>query len=100
LNTTTPKIPQRLRWPAVMAAVAGATAVLLGALGAHVLRRLVSEPMLDVWRTAVHFQFWHALALAICGKNCRQAFCSVSRRVANISVDQSIPPKIRKSALP
>jgi len=73
LNTTTPKIPQRLRWPAVMAAVAGATAVLLGALGAHVLRRLVSEPMLDVWRTAVHFQFWHALALAICALSARRS---------------------------
>jgi uncharacterized membrane protein YgdD (TMEM256/DUF423 family) len=73
LNTTAPKIPQRLRWPAVMAAVAGATAVLLGALGAHVLRRLVSEPMLDVWRTAVHFQFWHALALAICALSARRS---------------------------
>ena len=73
MNTTAPKIPQRLRWPAVMAAVAGATAVLLGALGAHVLRRLVSEPMLDVWRTAVHFQFWHALALAICALSARRS---------------------------
>jgi uncharacterized membrane protein YgdD (TMEM256/DUF423 family) len=66
LNSTAPKVPQRLHWPAVMAAAAGASAVLLGALGAHVLRRFVAAPMLDVWQTAVHFQFWHALALAIC----------------------------------
>jgi uncharacterized membrane protein YgdD (TMEM256/DUF423 family) len=50
----------------VAAAVAGASAVLLGALGAHVLRRFVSAPMLDVWPTAVQFQFRHALALAVC----------------------------------
>jgi uncharacterized membrane protein YgdD (TMEM256/DUF423 family) len=73
LNSTAPKIPQCLRWPAVAAAVAGASAVLLGALGAHVMRRIVSAPMLDVWQTAVHFQFWHALALAICALSARRS---------------------------
>ncbi len=56
----------RLRWPGVLAGAAGACAVLLGALGAHGLRTQLPAPMLDVWRTAVHFQFWHALALAAC----------------------------------
>jgi uncharacterized membrane protein YgdD (TMEM256/DUF423 family) len=73
LNSTAQKIPQCLRWPAVTAAVAGASAVLLGALGAHVMRRLVSAPMLDVWQTAVHFQFWHALALAVCALSARRS---------------------------
>lgn len=73
MNSTAQKIPQRLRWPAVTAAAAGASAVLLGALGAHVMRRLVSAPMLDVWQTAVHFQFWHALALAVCALSARRS---------------------------
>jgi len=66
VNPAATKIPRRLRWPAAAAAFAGASAVLLGALGAHVLRRIVAPPMLEVWQTAVHFQFWHALALALC----------------------------------
>lgn len=56
----------RLRWPGVAASAAGASAVILGALGAHALRAQLSAPMLDVWHTAVRFQFWHALALAVC----------------------------------
>lgn len=73
MNSTALKIPQRLRWPAMAAAAAGASAVLLGALGAHVMRRLVSAPMLDVWQIAVHFQFWHALALAVCALSARRS---------------------------
>lgn len=60
-----------LRWPGVAAALAGASAVVLGALGAHALRAQLSAPMLDVWHTAVHFQFWHALALAVCASRPR-----------------------------
>jgi len=73
VNPAATKIPRRLRWPATVAAFAGASAVLLGALGAHVLRRIVSAPMLDVWQTAVHFQFWHALALAVCALSARRS---------------------------
>lgn len=54
------------RWPGVAAAVAGASAVILGALGAHALHANLSPQMLDVWHTAVQFQFWHALALLAC----------------------------------
>ena len=56
----------RLRWPGVAAAAAGAVAVILGALGAHSLQAQLSASMLDVWHTAVRFQFWQALALAVC----------------------------------
>lgn len=63
----------RLRWPALAAAAAGASAVLLGALGAHALRTTLSPLMLDVWETAVCFQFWHALALAICAVSARRS---------------------------
>lgn len=58
--------PKRLRWPAVATGLAGVSAVLLGALGTHALRGVLPEPMLEVWHTAVRFQFWHALALAPC----------------------------------
>lgn len=61
-----------LRWPALAAAVAGASAVLLGALGAHALRLELPPRMLAVWETAVRFQFWHALALAICAASARR----------------------------
>lgn len=56
----------RFRWPGIVAAVAGASAVVLGALGAHALAAHVSAQLLGVWQTSVHFQFWHALALLGC----------------------------------
>lgn len=56
----------RAAWPGIAAGAAGASAVLLGALGAHALHASLSPRMLDVWQTAVRFQFWHALALTAC----------------------------------
>jgi uncharacterized membrane protein YgdD (TMEM256/DUF423 family) len=56
----------RMRWPGVAASAAGASAVILGALGAHALHAKLSPQMLDVWHVAVQFQFWHALALLAC----------------------------------
>ncbi|HET8555368.1 MAG TPA: DUF423 domain-containing protein [Rhodanobacteraceae bacterium] len=47
----------------VVIAVAGASAVLLGAWGAHGLHDVLDARHLGVWHTAVRFQFWHALAL-------------------------------------
>ena len=47
----------------VAAAFAGASAVALGAFGAHALRNVLDERALAVWHTAVDYQFWHALAL-------------------------------------
>jgi uncharacterized membrane protein YgdD (TMEM256/DUF423 family) len=56
--------PGRPRWPGVAAGVAGASAVVLGALVA---------PMLGIWQTAVQFQFWHALALVACALLARRS---------------------------
>lgn len=58
--------PGTTRWPGVAGCAAGAGAVILGALGAHALHARLSPQMLDVWHTAVQFQFWHALALLAC----------------------------------
>jgi uncharacterized membrane protein YgdD (TMEM256/DUF423 family) len=60
-------------WLAVAAGFAGASAVLLGALGAHALRGTLPGAMLDVWQTAMHFQFWHALALVACAMLARRS---------------------------
>jgi len=51
------------RNPAIIAAVLGALAVVLGAFGAHALRGQLDAGSLQVWHTAVDYQFWHALAL-------------------------------------
>lgn len=48
----------------IFAGVFAALGVALGAFGAHALNeRLVQSGMLEVWRTAVDYQMWHALAL-------------------------------------
>ena len=47
----------------ITAAAFGATAVVLGAFGAHALRGRIDEAALQVWHTAVEYQFWHTLAL-------------------------------------
>ena len=52
-----------IRNPAIIAAAAGALAVMLGAFGAHALRGQLDVQALEVWHTAVNYQFWHALAL-------------------------------------
>lgn len=48
-----------------MVAGFGASAVMLGAAGAHLMQGVLSAPMLAVWHTAVQYQFWHVLALAL-----------------------------------
>ncbi|NOR70288.1 MAG: DUF423 domain-containing protein [Methylomarinum sp.] len=48
-----------------MAAVAGLTGVAMGAFGAHGLKAILSPAMLAVYKTAVDYQMWHALALGL-----------------------------------
>lgn len=49
----------------LLAGVAGASAVLLGAFGAHGLRDVLDAAHRELWHTAVEYHFWHALALAV-----------------------------------
>jgi uncharacterized membrane protein YgdD (TMEM256/DUF423 family) len=51
------------RSPAIIAAALAALAVILGAFGAHALRAQLDADSLQIWHTAVDYQFWHALAL-------------------------------------
>lgn len=52
-------------YQAVLVGLAGASAVLLGALGAHSLQGVLDARHHQVWETAVQYQFWHALAMAL-----------------------------------
>ncbi len=47
----------------IVAASYGAVAVALGAFAAHALRGHIDEASLQIWHTAVDYQFWHCLAL-------------------------------------
>ena len=47
----------------ITAAAFGASAVALGAFGAHALRGVLDPSALQIWHTAVEYQFWHALVL-------------------------------------
>jgi uncharacterized membrane protein YgdD (TMEM256/DUF423 family) len=49
----------------LLAALSGFTGVAMGAFGAHGLKHLLSEHYLDIYKTAVSYQMWHALLLAI-----------------------------------
>lgn len=50
-----------------LGALAAALAVALGAFGAHGLEGQVSADRLDTFRTGVHYQMYHALALLFVG---------------------------------
>lgn len=49
----------------LIAAIAGFLAVALGAFGAHGLKSILSDYQLDIYKTAVNYQVWHALLLAV-----------------------------------
>jgi len=48
-------------------AVFMALAVLLGAFGAHALKKLLSPDMLAIYNTVVEYQFYHSLGLLLLG---------------------------------
>lgn len=52
-----------LRWPLLAGALLALLAVMAGAFGAHGLRALVSERLLEVYGTATTYQMYHSLAL-------------------------------------
>lgn len=48
-----------------LSAVLGALAVALGAFGAHALKRIVSDAVVNIFETGVRYQFYHVFALAL-----------------------------------
>lgn len=59
------KAPYTSRASGVVLAILGASAVALGAFGAHALRDSLSPLQMGVWRVAVQYHFWHTLAFAL-----------------------------------
>lgn len=53
------------RWQGIVLAVLGASAVAMGAFGAHALRDTLPESAMQIWRTAGEYHFWHTLAFAL-----------------------------------
>ncbi|ETD73031.1 membrane protein [Pelistega indica] len=49
----------------IFAAFSGLIAVILGAFGTHALKNQLAPGLIDVWHTAVLYQFIHTLALLI-----------------------------------
>ncbi|MEO5831418.1 MAG: DUF423 domain-containing protein, partial [Rhodanobacter sp.] len=50
---------------ALLVGLTGASAVLLGAFGAHALRDVLDARGTELWHTAVNYHAWHALALVL-----------------------------------
>jgi uncharacterized membrane protein YgdD (TMEM256/DUF423 family) len=50
-----------------IAALSGLLAVVLGAFGAHALKKMISLEMLEVYKTGVQYQFYHTFALLAVG---------------------------------
>lgn len=51
----------------ILGAINALIAVALGAFGAHGLEGKLSEKMLEVWKTGVTYQMFHALGLLVVG---------------------------------
>lgn len=51
----------------IIASFLGALTVVLGAFGAHGLKKIVSAEALVTYETAVRYQFYHVFALALTG---------------------------------
>ncbi len=51
----------------LIGSLAAALAVVLGAFGAHALKARLGADLLAVWRTALEYHFYHALALLAVG---------------------------------
>lgn len=50
-----------------IAVLAGALSVTMGAFGAHALKKMVSDTAVNIFETAVRYQFYHLFAIALAG---------------------------------
>lgn len=51
----------------VIGSILGASAVILGAFGAHALKTILTESQLESYQTGVHYQIIHAIVIIIIG---------------------------------
>ena len=47
----------------ILACISGMTAVIFGAFGAHILKKILTEPQIQIFETGVRYQFYHTFAL-------------------------------------
>lgn len=52
-----------LRFSIIFASISGFLAVALGAFGAHALKTVLSPAYIEIWHTAVLYQFIHTIAI-------------------------------------
>ena len=71
---------------AIIAAISGFLAVLLGAFGAHVLQNRVEAHLLEVWKTAVQYQMFHSLVLLVISLNAKLPCSPYLRRAGALFV--------------
>ena len=64
----------------ITASIFGMLAVIAGAFGAHALNNSLSAKNLEVWHTAVQYQFYHVFALLFLS-----TFTDFKRRLFNAS---------------
>ncbi|WP_395625430.1 DUF423 domain-containing protein [Daejeonella sp.] len=64
----------------IAASIFGMIAVILGAFGAHTLKGRLSSSDLEVWKTAVNYQFYHTFALLFLS-----TFSRKNSRIINLS---------------
>lgn len=64
----------------IAASIFGMIAVILGAFGAHTLKARLSSSDLEVWKTAVDYQFYHTFALLFLS-----TFSRKNSRIINLS---------------
>lgn len=55
------------QWVLTVASIYGASSVILGAFGAHALKKVLSDSALSSFETGVKYQMYHALLLLIVG---------------------------------
>ncbi len=79
----------------LIAALLGATSVMLGAFGAHGLRDVLTPERMETYQTAVTYQMWHALALlgvSLVGAQ----FTARPRSESNMALSEAPDPKITR----
>ncbi len=64
----------------ITASIFGLSAVILGAFGAHSLKNHLNASNLEIWKTAVDYQFYHTLALLFLS-----TFSRVKSRLINLA---------------
>lgn len=83
----------------IVLAIFGASAVALGAFGAHALRGTLSPQQARIWHTAVQYHFWHTLAFALAvmiSRSCER--CGQDDRLLTVALRKSAPAFAARAA--